>query len=310
MKKVVSISLGSSSRDHSVEAEFMNQRFIIERIGTDGDIKRAVELLESLDGKIDAFGMGGIDLYIYVGSKRYSIKDAKILEKAAKITPIVDGSGLKNTLERRVIQYLDENRIIDFKNSKVLLVSAADRFGMAESFHKAGSDVVYGDLMFTLGIPYPIKTLKNFYRVANMVAPIAVNLPFSLLYPTGKKQEMKQETKYEEYYKEAHIIAGDYHYIKKYMPHSLENKIIITNTTTIQDIQCMKQRGVAMIITTTPELGGRSFGTNVLEAVILLLLGKKVCNVTEKDYYTILNEMNLNPRILDFRKSTRLEIGH
>lgn len=303
MKKVVSVSLGSSSRDHKVEAEFMNQRFTIERIGTDGSLESAVELIESLDGKVDAFGMGGIDLYVYVGSKRYEIKDARVLKNAAKKTPIVDGSGLKNTLERRVIQFLDKEKIIDFKNSKVLLVSAADRFGMAEAFDQVGSNVVYGDLMFTLGLPYPIKSLKKFYAIANLIAPFVVRLPFSLLYPTGKKQTTTSGSKYEEHYKGADIIAGDYHYIKKYMPKSLNDKIIITNTTTTKDITTMREKGVRMVVTTTPELKGRSFGTNVLEAVMLSLIEKEAENVTEYDYNYLLDEINLKPRVIDFQKS-------
>ncbi len=306
MKKIVSISLGSSSRDHKAGAKFLNEEFIIERIGTDGDIKRAVELIKSLDGKVDAIGMGGIDLYIYVGKQRYEIRSAKALKSAAQKTPIVDGSGLKNTLEKRVIQYLDNKKIIDFKNSKVLLVSAADRFGMAEAFSKTGSDITYGDLMFTLGLSYPIKSLKTFYKVANIIAPLAVNLPFKMIYPTGEKQYINIEEKYATYYKEADIIAGDYHYIKKYMPKSLKDKIIITNTTTSKDVRIMKDKGISMLITTTPELDGRSFGTNVLEGVMISLINKNPDYITEEDYYSILNKIDLKPRIIDFRQHEKL----
>ena len=55
MKRVVSISLGSSRRDHKTTAEFGGQAFSIERIGTDGDKKKAVALIRELDGKVDAF---------------------------------------------------------------------------------------------------------------------------------------------------------------------------------------------------------------------------------------------------------------
>jgi hypothetical protein len=35
-----------------------------------------------------------------------------------------------------------------------------DRFGMAESMEKAGCDLVLGDLIFALGLPFPLKSLK------------------------------------------------------------------------------------------------------------------------------------------------------
>ena len=43
MKHIVSISLGSSSRDKRVETEILGQPIVIERIGTDGDQKKARE---------------------------------------------------------------------------------------------------------------------------------------------------------------------------------------------------------------------------------------------------------------------------
>ena len=118
MKKVVSVSLGSSKRDHEVLTSFLGQEFSIKRIGTNGDIDKAVELIKSLDGEIDAFGMGGIDLYIVAGKHRYTLRDAKVLRKASVKTPMVDGSGLKNTLERKIIKYLADNQIINFKEKK------------------------------------------------------------------------------------------------------------------------------------------------------------------------------------------------
>ena len=98
MKRVVSVSLGSKKRDHQCEVELLGERVEISRRGTDGDLKAAVALLRELDGKVDAFGMGGIDRYLFAGKRRYEIRDAMRLVEAARVTPIVDGSGLKNTL--------------------------------------------------------------------------------------------------------------------------------------------------------------------------------------------------------------------
>jgi hypothetical protein len=95
LKHVVGISLGSSIRDHVVTVELMGEQYKIERIGTNGDMKKMVDKISELDGKVDAFGLGGMDLYVYAVDKRYTFRDAKRIVKAAKQTPIVDGSGLK-----------------------------------------------------------------------------------------------------------------------------------------------------------------------------------------------------------------------
>ncbi len=296
MKTILSVSIGSSTRDHRVEANIMGQDFVLERKGTDGDIQKAINLIKEYDGKVDAFGMGGIDLYIFGGDKRYTIKDAIPLKEAAVISPIVDGSGLKNTLERNVIRYINHNKVIDLEGKRVLVVSAMDRFGMAEAFEEAGSLVVCGDLIFALGIPKQLNSIHVLHKIARVIAPIACRLPFEVLYPTGKSQEVGSN-KYEAFYQNADIIAGDYLYIKKYLPGSLKGKVIITNTVTSGDVEHLAQIGVSTLITTTPEYNGRSFGTNVMEAIIVALAGKGKQELTSAEYNHYLEGMGIKPRI-------------
>lgn len=296
MKTVLSVSIGSSTRDHSVKTEILGEQFTIERKGTDGDMKKAIEMIKEYDGKVDAFGMGGIDLYLFGGNKRYIIKDALPLKEAAQISPIVDGSGLKNTLERKVIKHVKDSKIIDLVGKKVLVVCAMDRFGMAESLEEAGCKVTCGDMIFALGIPKKINSLRTLYRIARILAPIACKLPFEMIYPTGKKQEA-YANKYHRFFYEADIIAGDFLYINRYMPDNMTGKIIITNTVTAQDIKRLKEAGVSILITTTPEYQGRSFGTNVMEGIIVVLAGKGKEELTPGEYEAYLDKTGIKPRI-------------
>ncbi|HHV56747.1 MAG TPA: quinate 5-dehydrogenase [Firmicutes bacterium] len=298
MKHVVSVSLGSSKRNHKVEAEFLGEKFLIERIGTDGDMEKAIALLKELDGKVDAFGMGGIDLYLVAGERRYAIRDAQRLARAAAKTPIVDGSGLKNTLERRVIRYLATSGRIPLAGKKALLVSGVDRWGMAEGLTQAGCRVTIGDLMFGLGIPVPLKSLTQLKVAAALVAPILVRLPFEMLYPTGKKQE-EIKPRFSHYYLSNDIIAGDFLFIKRHLPPELPGKVIITNTVTSADVEDLKRRGVRTLVTTTPELNGRSFGTNVMEGVLVSLATKPWQKLGPADYEELLDRLDLKPRIED-----------
>lgn len=295
MKKIVSISLGSSSRNHAVDLNMSGIDCHIERIGTDGDMKKMVTMIKELDGQVDAFGLGGMDLYVYAGTRRYTLRDAKIVVKAAQKTPIVDGSGLKNTLERKVIQYLHKETDILTGAPHVLMMSGADRFGMAQALDAVGCRLTCGDLIFTIGIPVPLRSLRALESIARVAAPLLSQLPFTLLYPTGKKQdENKPKAGY--LFKEAQIVAGDFLFIRRYMPQSMEGKIIITNTTTAADVQLLRQRGVKTLITTTPELNGRSFGTNVMEALLVALAGGK-SELAASEYDKLLAQLNFIPRI-------------
>jgi hypothetical protein len=299
VKTVVSVSLGSSTRDHRAVVNLLGEDFDISRVGTDGKLDAAIAKVHELDGKVDAIGLGGIDVYLYAGKHRYALRDGLRLLEAAKVTPVVDGSGLKNTLEREAVRFMQEDLGISLRGKHVLMVSALDRFGMAQALVDAGADVLFGDFIFALDLDKPVKGLHEFEEMAEKYLPDACKLPFQFFYPTGKKQEKPPEPKYPQYYHDADIIAGDFHFMRQFMPDDLNGKIVLTNTVTEKDVDELRKRGVKMLITTTPDFQGRSFGTNVVEAALLALLGKKWDEVTPGDYERVLHELHLRPRVVE-----------
>jgi len=55
----------------------------------------------------------------------------------------------------------------------------------------------------------------------------------------------------------------------------MDGKVIVTNTTTPEDVEIFRRAGVKFLVTTTPVLDGRSFGTNLMEAAIAAAVGRK-----------------------------------
>jgi hypothetical protein len=298
VKRIVSVSLGSSKRNHTATTEVLGEEIVVERIGTDGSLDKAVAMIRELDGHVDAFGLGGIDLYVYAGGRRYKFRDAQKMADAARISPVVDGSGLKNTLERRVVEWVDKN-LLPLRGKKVLLVSSVDRFGMAEALNSAGADMLYGDLMFGLGIGIPVRKLSTVATLARLILPVLTRLPFQWVYPTGEKQNVRIP-KYADQYRWADIIAGDWLYISRHLPDNIDGKVILTNTVTAANVEELRERGAAMLITTTPNLGGRSFGTNLMEGLIVAAAGKKPEDMTPADYEAWLDRIGFTPRVERF----------
>jgi hypothetical protein len=298
MKRVVSVSLGSSTRDHRAVVNLLGKDFDISREGVDGKLDKAIARVHELDGTVDAIGLGGIDVYLYAGSKRYALRDGLRLLQAATTTPVVDGSGLKNTLERNAVRFMQNEMGIDLRGKHVLMVSALDRFGMAQALVDAGADVLFGDFIFALDKDMAVRDLRTFEEMAEKYLPDACKLPFQFFYPTGKKQEKPPEPKYPQYYEEADVIAGDFHFMRSFMPPRLEGKIVLTNTVTQANVEELRERGVATLITTTPDFQGRSFGTNVVEAALIALLGKRWEEVTARDYERVLHDLRLQPRVV------------
>jgi hypothetical protein len=98
MKKIISISVGSSSRDHTTKKVFLDQECEISRQGTDGDFERAVQRFRDLDGRVDAFGAGGVEFFLQVADKKYYFRDVKRIRNAIKVSKVGDGNGVKGLL--------------------------------------------------------------------------------------------------------------------------------------------------------------------------------------------------------------------
>ncbi|ADV67762.1 hypothetical protein [Deinococcus maricopensis] len=294
VRHVVSVSLGSSKRNAREETEVLGQRFILERLGTDGDARQAAEVLRALDGRVDAFGLGGADLYVVAAGRRYSFSNVRKLVANARQTPVLDGSGLKNTLEREAVRQLDS--VLRWKTQRVLMVSAVDRFGMAEALAEHGADLVYGDIIFGLSMNIPLRTLSALRNVARTVLPVITHLPQDWFYPTGDKQNESVQGKGTQYYAWADVIAGDTHYVKRYAPRDLAGKTVLTQTITEPDRVWMRERGVARLITTTPKIGSRNFATNVMEAMFVALAGKKEA-LSEAEYLQFIRDVNFRPQV-------------
>jgi len=297
MKRAVSISIGSSKRNKKVEVTLLGEKISIERIGTDGDMEAAALKYQELDGTVDAFGVGGGDLGIIVDSKYYVFHSVKPMVRFIKKTPVVDGSGLRNTLEKKAAPFILE-KLGDYINKMgktALVMTGSDRWGLTRSFLDAGFECTFGDMLFSLEIPIVLHTAKQIKFFAALLLPLATRLPFNWIYPVGEKQE-ERKPKFPQYFKAVTVVAGDCHYIKRYMPDDMKGKIVVTNTTTPEDVELFRKCGVKYLITTTPVLDGRSFGTNMMEAALVAISGKNR-PLTWPEYDELLAKLNFEPQL-------------
>jgi hypothetical protein len=294
MKRAVSVSLGSSTRDKQVVVTLGGQQISVERIGTDGDVEKARRLYAELDGKVDALGVGGVDLYLRLDKREYPLRAALKLVQDVHQTPVVDGRGLKHTLERRVFELAAPalGGIPHFQHAFVPV--AVDRPGLAQAVSDVADEVIFGDLMVALGVPIDIRGMRNYRRVARMMLPIVSYFPMSMIFYGSGGAESKP--KYQRYWRWADLLAGDFLFMRKYLIEDLAGKTVVTNTTTAENVEFLRTRGVRTVITTTPRYEGRSFGTNMMEAALTAYagLGRPL---TDAELNALIDELDLRPSV-------------
>ena len=294
MKKVVSISLGSSRRDHETTATISGEQVHVRRIGVDGDFKRARQLFLELDGEVDAFGMGGCEFGVNFDGRYYQLNSVTPLTTGLQ-SPVVDGSGVRGVVESSIGSFLLEHLPNSIGSKRVLCCVSSARWDLAEGFHRTGFAIKFGDPGFILGLPITSQRLWLARTAGRIFIPLVVKLPFRWLYPTGS-QQLVNKPKFKAWFEWADVIADDFHYIKRHLPLRIDGKVVVTNTTTAEDVEMLKQRGASFLVTSTPKLAGRTFGTNVFEAMLTAVAGKNR-RLTSEEITVAVDELGFVPEI-------------
>jgi hypothetical protein len=81
------------------------------------------------------------------------------------------------------------------------------------------------------------------------------------------------------------------------LPDELDGKIVITNTTTARNVEELQKRNLHILVTTTPRLEGRSFGTNVMEAVCRCPVDRPDEQITDSDIIDLIERIPLKPQV-------------
>ena len=80
------------------------------------------------------------------------------------------------------------------------------------------------------------------------------------------------------------------------MPDQLPGKVVATNTTTPEDVELFRQVGIKYLVTSTPVLDGRSFGTNMMEAAMIAAAGKGR-KLTHQELSQMLDRLGFQPQL-------------
>ncbi|MGB9886717.1 MAG: quinate 5-dehydrogenase [Moorellales bacterium] len=295
MKRAVSVSLGTSRRNFTVRLELFGQEIEVRRIGCDGDLRRLKAHLRELDGRVDAIGLGGMNFAYRVGNRCFPVPQAQAVRCLVRETPLVDGSLLKDTLERWVVVYLEEERGFRWAGTPVLVASVLDRFGLAEEMYRRGARVLAGDLFFALHLPGPFLSLPRFSGLARLLLPGIRWVPLTWIYPLGAAQN--SAGRIGRGLPPVAVLAGDLHLVLHRLPADLRGRVVLVNSLWPEEERLLRERGAAGIVTTMPAVGGYSWASNVWEAVLTALWGEELRQLTVPSLAARLVAAGLVPKV-------------
>jgi hypothetical protein len=304
VKQVISISLGSSANDYQFETEFLGQDFIIKRFGTDGDMEKAAGLLLKWDKEADAIGLGNVKFPYGLGP-RYLIKKHhhQLRELGAQIeTPVTIGSALREVSFEWALRYIEYKFGNYFDNARVLFLSGMSNYRIAKVMSEFTENLSFADPVLENGIPKFVNSLKDLKSYAHGAHEVLQWVPSKRL--TGSVMPLKAWNDYilSKAMQKADIIVVPFYDFDAYLENAgleeLGGKTIITSTVYDDRVAFLKERGVDVIIDTTPKILQQVVAPNVLAAMIIAALGKKRDQILPDDLLEIISEQKMDPRVV------------
>ncbi|MDX5298226.1 MAG: dehydrogenase, partial [Gammaproteobacteria bacterium] len=298
MKTVVSISLGTPDLDYDFQTEFLGQSFRIVRIGTNKDMAKAEALIREWAPKADAIGLGMVRDHYNVGSHRFIQESTQHLETLVDSVPITTGARLRGILHDWSIRSAQSELGNFFNNSKIFFFSGMQNYRPAAAMAEWTDNLVFADPVLQLGIPKmltSIGALELYARGAHSVhrwkAPHVLSPSIAPIKEWNQFIIRKAVQK-------ADVVVGRFDEIEALTPEELGGKVVITSLITDERLETLRDRGVNIVLDCTPQIFDLTVGINVIEAMILAALNRRVEDLTQDDYLEIITSLNIQPRIL------------
>jgi predicted amino acid dehydrogenase len=298
MKHVLIIHLGQDDTTETIS--FLGQEIELQRRGCGGDPERARALIAAADGQVDAIGLDGLPAQVRLGSAARAHSVGSMLAAAASQTPVVDGAGIRDGLERWGVILADRAQPGIFAEKRLLMVPGLNHSGLAQALARHSSSLRYADPLVYFALPdIPgVGARQTLEQVAAPTLEQAKEFPFRRLMPQPGRPGVPRAA---HAFQAADVLAGDIGAIRRYAPPRLERKTVVVDHASEDDVDDLRQRGVSIIVTLMPGLACRgSLGTGsaaVIEALLVALRPSPDLPLTENTYLDLIAEIDWAPHV-------------
>jgi predicted amino acid dehydrogenase len=298
MKHVLTIHLNAG--DETASVTFLGQEIQLHRIGCGGDSERAAALIAEYDGQVDAIGLEGLPAELQLGNVRRSHDAGARLHTAAHVTPVVDGAGVRPSLERWGVILTDRAQPGIFAEKRILMTPGLNHSGLAQALGRHSPYIRYADPALYWALPaFPgVGARQTLDQAAPATLEQLKDAPFRRLLPQPGAPKVPRAAHPFEW---ADVLAGDIGAIRRYAPAKLAHKTVVVEWATSADLDDLCARGVSIVITMMPSPDGRDglghWSAATIEAVLVALRTDPGLPLSEDTYLDLIADLDWRPAI-------------
>jgi len=296
MKKVVTVTLGSSKKDFEFKTKFLGQEFSVQRLGADKDSSKAWELMRRQQANADAIALSDMVDHYHVGLRTVVNKKSQRLMQVVTRVPVTTGASLRRLLQVRAIRYVQKELGHYFNNNLVLFLSGMRNYDMAVALSEHTRNLSFADPVFQAGSPLLLGSLEQleiFAKGKELLPDIVPGDFLKSVLGTLKNKIVANAVA------KSHVIVGTFREIQAVSSSgNLEGKTLITSAVDDEALGFFTRHKVNLVVDVSPKLFDRVVGISTITAMILAATGKEEAELSDHDFEEIINELDIKPRLL------------
>jgi len=296
MKKVVTVTLGSSKKDFEFKTKFLGQEFQVRRFGADKDSSKAWELMRRQQANADAIALSDMPDHYHVGLRTVINKKSQHLMQVVTRVPVTTGASLRRLLQVRAVRHVQKELGHYFNNNLVLFLSGMRNYDMAVALSDYTRNLSFADPVFHAASPVLLSSLDQLELFAKGKELLPDGVPGEFLKSvlgTLKNKIVANAVA------KSHVIVGTFREIQAVASGgNLEGKTLITSAVDDEALAFFARHKVNLAVDVTPKLFDQVVGISTITAMILAATGKAESELTDHDFEEILHELDIKPRLL------------
>jgi predicted amino acid dehydrogenase len=294
---IVNVSLTGSERDYDEHVTFLQHDFRIVRVGTNGDVASAEELVRKWAEESVAIAVTGIREARAAGLYDGELEAIERVRRATTAVPVTNGHALRDVLQEWAIRHVQTEMPGFFNNARIVVLGGVNHDRTTRILREFTPNLEFADPLLRLDLPARLDSNPFLGLAANVGMWPIRRLPGqvqSLIKAPGSRISNAMARKAA---RDCDVVVATYDELTGFGLEDLAGKTVVTSAISDDRLAELASRGVDMVLDATPQPFHVTVVAALLEAMMLATVSGSG-SLTNDDLLDMIVSAGLEPRVL------------
>ncbi len=304
---VVNVSLATSERDYDEQVEFLHRDFRLVRLGTDGDVAAAEELVLKWAQDADAIAVTGIREARAAGLYDGELEAIDQVRRATDAVPLVDGHALRDVLQEWAIRHVADDMPGFFTNARTVVLGGVNHDRATRILREHTDNLEFADPLLHFDLPARSDANPALRLTVDAGLAALRALPGPVQARIKAPGHRRAGAKARKAARDADVVVATYDELIGFDLEDLAGKTLVSAAISDERLAELGDRGVDMVLDSTPQPFDVTVNAGTLEAMMVALAGH-AGTLTNDDLLDMIVDAELEPRLLypnGFKRKSR-----